>query len=309
MQKIAILTVILSFTGMISCNKMSDDIDELSVHQDQNTTENVVPMSSSSYTIDHTPGPAWSLAYSSGSKIRVFQHGSISNRTYVMAVDLQAGGQVIPYYEFASGNGNATYAKPSPSFQLKRVNDFNMASLGWFAVANFGFFGYTNQSSFLLRKNGTLVTAGFGTFSSSESQRRTITIAGSSATVYSGPGNNSGNYYTLANSLYTGATHAMTGLHPSPTIAPKTPNGSIGRTFVGVRQKTPGTNGGPAFVYVLTGEKLTQQQAYDMLIGFGCNSSEIVMFDGSGSTQLNVGGSVLVPSSDNRYVPTFLVIK
>lgn len=317
MQKIAIyFTAVILFTGLFSCNKLDDDMDELSLHQDQNTTESVVAKSGSG--INYVPDATWSTFYSSGSKIRVFRKGT--SNTYVIAVDLEAGGQVIPYYEFSSGHSNATSSLPSPSFQLKRVNDMNLSSMGWAGVVNFGFYGHINQSSFLLKKNSQLISAGFGTYLSSEPQRRTIGINTSTknATVFNGPGNNNSNHnnnstgrvnlYNAANSAYSSFTHVITGLHPSPSIAPKTPNGNIGRTFVGVKQKNP-MSGGPSFMYILVASSLKQQQAHDILVGFQCQSTDIVMFDGSGSSQFKLGSSVLIPSSDGRYVPTFLAIK
>ena len=316
MQKIAIyFTAVILFTGLFSCNKLDDDMDELSLHQDQNTTESVVAKSGSG--IDYTPDATWSGVYSSGSKIRVFRKGTAN--TYVIAVDLEAGGQVIPYYEFSSGGPSSS--NPSPVFNRKLVQNFNMSSLGWFAVANFGFFDMDlNTSAFLLKKNSSLVTSGYGTYDEYEPTRRTVAINTSTknATVFNGPGNNSNNnihtptgrinLYNATNSAYSSFNHVMTGLHPSPSIAPKTPNGSIGRTFVGVKQKNP-MSGGPSIVYILVASSLKQQQAYDILTAFQCASSDIVMFDGSHSSQLNVGGNILVPSSGPRTVPTFLAIK
>jgi hypothetical protein len=67
-------------------------------------------------------------------------------------VDLSTGAKVIPYYEFATGQSNATSTNPSPSFVTSTVNGFSLSSLGWFAVVNLGFFGNSGQSAFLLRK-------------------------------------------------------------------------------------------------------------------------------------------------------------
>jgi hypothetical protein len=312
------LVMMILFTGFLSCEKSDQDL----VYQGQNDVESndvesVVETRSIGSGIDLTPDNTWSTPYSSGNKIRIFRKGT--SNTYVTAVDLSTGAKVIPYYEFASGQGNATSTNPSPSFTKSSVNSFSLSSLGWFSVVNLGFFGWTNQSSFLLRKNGTLVSCGYGTFDSGEDLRRTLVISGSTATVYEGPGNNSScttststgksNLYNASNMLYTSATHVMTGLYPLG--GSKSPTSAIPRTFVGVRQKTPLTNGGPAYVYILASTAIKQQNAYDILVNFGCDGSEIVMFDGGGSTQIKVGSTVLIESSDSpdRAVPIFLVVK
>ncbi|MDR3168631.1 MAG: phosphodiester glycosidase family protein [Candidatus Peribacteria bacterium] len=137
--------------------------------------------------------------------------------------------------------------------------------------------------------------------------------------MYEGPGDNNdcgisssaqkANLYNATNALYTSATYVMTGLHPV-LHTKKSPTSSVPRTFVGVRQKIPLTSGGPAYVYILVSTAMQQQTAYDTLINFGCDGSEIIMFDGGGSTQMKVG-TTLIASSDSpdRPVPTFIVVK
>ncbi|MDR2540723.1 MAG: phosphodiester glycosidase family protein [Candidatus Peribacteria bacterium] len=304
--------ILFTFTVFLSCDRRDQDLE----NQGQSNVEGVIETRSIGSGINLTPDNTWSTPYSSGNKIKIFRKGT--SNTYVIAVDLSTGAKVIPYYEFASGQSNATSTNPSPGFVKSVVNDFSLSSLGWFSVVNLGFFGWTNQSSFLLRKNGTLVSSGYGTFDSGEGPRRTLAISGSTATVYEGPGNNSScntstsagktNLYNVTSALYSSATYVMTGLHP---LDANKGSGSVPRTFVGVRQKTPLTNGGPAYIYILVTTAMNQQTAYNTLVEFECDGSEIIMFDGGGSTQMKVGNSVLIESSDSpdRSVPIFLAIK
>lgn len=308
-----IAVIFFTFIVFLSCDRRDLDLE----NQDQSNTEGAIETRSIGSGINLTPDNTWSTSYSSGNKIKIFRKGT--SNTYVIAVDLSTGAKIIPYYEFASGQGNATSVNPSPGFVKSVINDFSLSSLGWFSVVNLGFFGWTNQSSFLLRKNGTLVSGGYGTFDSTEGPRRTLAISGSMATVFEGPGNNSScntststgkaNLYNTANALYTSATYAMTGLHPLNANKDKTLNRP--RTFVGVRQKTPLTHGGPAYIYILATTAMNQQTAYNTLVDFECDGSEIIMFDGGGSTQMKVGNTILIESSDspNRPVPIFLAIK
>jgi hypothetical protein len=282
--------------------------------------------------IDQVPDNTWSTVSSNGSKVRIFKKGSTS--TYVIAVDLSTGAKVLPYYEFKSGHGNATTSNPDPRFEKMLVSTFNLSSLQWYAVTNFGFFGdrsddastYSNtndHASFFLKKNGTLVTCGYGTYDSAEPQRRTLAIAGSAAAVVNGPGNIAScvphynsevnttwkvNLYNQIQSNYSSFSNIWVGLHP--VNAQKRPTENIGRTFVGVRQQTPLTNGGPVYIYILVAAALQQSQAYNFLQDFGCDASEIIMFDGSGSTQMNsVTSGVSLSSSDGRTVPLWLAVK
>lgn len=309
----------VSFVGMSACSKVDSYVEDNYIEQ----TDAITPIATRSVGsgIDLKPDNTWITLtqYSVGSKIRVFKENTSDVDTYVTAVDLSTGAKVVPYYEFQTGQTNATSTNPNPKFLGHLVSDFNMTSLGWYSVTNLGFFDGTKHLSFMLRKNGILVSSGYGTFLSSEPKRRTVAIYGTAATVYEGPGNNNScnvnsstgkaNLYNATVNLYSSATHVMTGLHP--TLANKDSSLCRPRTFVGIRQHTPLTNGGPVYVYILTTTSMTQLDAYNRLIGFGCDGSEIVMFDGGGSTQMRIGSNTLIHSSSSPYreVPLFIVVK
>jgi hypothetical protein len=329
MKALCIFACVLSFS---SCSQ-DDVVVPAPVSEESSDVNSGVSTKSIGSGIDLVPDNTWDGVSSSGSdnKVRIFKKGS---STYVIAVDLSTGAKVLPYYEFASGYSNATVSNPDPRFVKNTVSTFNLSSLQWYAVTNFGFFGdrtdqsgtysYTNDhASFLLKKNGTVVSCGYGTYSAGEPQRSTLAIVGSAAAVVDGPGNisacvppynsevNTGwkaNVYNQVQTNYNSFSNILVGLHP--VNASKTPNALTGRTFVGVRQKTPLTSGGPVYLYILVAASLQQQQAYTILQGFGCDESDIVMFDGSGSTQMkSVTSEVFLPSSDNREVPLWLAVK
>lgn len=85
----------------------------------------------------------------------------------------------------------------------------------------------------------------------------------------------------------------------------------IGRNFIGLQDKT---------LYILTGKKLTQDEARLNLVDFGVYESNIIMFDGSGSAQLsfknkssnyiNIYGCALSSPcfSDARKIPQALAV-
>lgn len=279
--------------------------------------------------IDLKPDASWSTVASSGSKIRIFKSGDSYRDTYVIAVDLSTGAKVAPYYELASGETTATSSNPDPRFKKFQLSYFNMSSLNWFAVTNLSFFGdrhtassgysYTkDHSSFVLKKNGTIVSCGYGTYDAYEpNNKRVLIIQGSAATVISTSSTytnctspNSGwesNLYNKVNTTYSGLDNVIMGLHP--TLANKSKYSSIGRTFLGVRQKNPLTNGGPAYVYILVSNQMTQAEAYATLQDFSCDASEIIMFDGSGSTRMKTASGITLSPTDGRSVPIWLAVK
>ena len=72
-----------------------------------------------------------------------------------------------------------------------------------------------------------------------------------------------------------------------------------GRTFVGV------ADGGKT-VLIFASQKADQDVAYQEITNLG--ASDIVMFDGSGSTQMIINGSLVVPSSDGRSIPNAIAV-
>ena len=304
---------------VVSCHKDNDIIQSPK-------TEISVSKKAKEVTVNDIPN-GWDIIESKGNKIAVLKHKN--KAIYVIAVDLSKGAKVLPYYEFATGNTNATENNPDPCFQLKRISNFDLESLNWFAVSNLNFFGdrtpAKNESyyysgdhmSFFLKKKGTIVSCGYGTYSSAEPQRRTILINGTSATVMEGPKNDntcvSGyssdwktNLYQKSKEEFSSYQTVMVGLHPMK--ASKRPNSSIGRTFMGVKQKQP-MCGSSSIIYLLIGKSLTQKVAYNSLLEFGCLEEDIVMFDGSGSSCFKTTLSTYVSSSDGRSVPGWVAIK
>jgi hypothetical protein len=72
-----------------------------------------------------------------------------------------------------------------------------------------------------------------------------------------------------------------------------------GRTFVGVAD-------GGRTVLIFGSQKVDQDIAQQELANFG--TGKIVMFDGGGSTQMMINGTLVVPSSDGRNIPNALVV-
>lgn len=58
--------------------------------------------------------------------------------------------------------------------------------------------------------------------------------------------------------------------------------GNIGRTYIGVKSDYSGND----YVYILNGKSLTQTEAKDELLNYYIDENNMIMFDGSGSTQL-----------------------
>lgn len=120
--------------------------------------------------------------------------------------------------------------------------------------------------------NGIYKENGWSTESAEEGELRIITwgrllpYSGMSAKV------EKYNKYENYNSYY------LTGKNPEYNQGGKK-NLEIKRTFIGVKDNR--------YIYILTGDKLTQSDARITLQNFGLYESDIVMLDGSNSTQLS----------------------
>ena len=76
--------------------------------------------------------------------------------------------------------------------------------------------------------------------------------------------------------------------------------------MVGIKSRYPGAN--KSLVYVLVAESLTQDAAY-LILKTEFKVDQVIMFDGSGSSQMVTQDSSYSLSGDERNVATYLVVK
>lgn len=242
---------------------------------------------------------------------------------YVTELDLSRGAVLTSYYQYKDKNiSAATQKTPSPSFVANPVSKFSdkMTKYGWFMVCNLNFFGNGYQSAHILKKGGTIVTCGYAGYKEKSFSKRYLNIYSSYATIEDGPSANTtvvsnSDLYKSTASFYS-AYNVMGGLYPlksdseynysSAFGADKRAEANIGRTMVGIKSRYSGAN--KSLVYVLVAESLTQDAAY-LILKTEFKVDQVIMFDGSGSSQMVTQDSSYSLSGDERNVATYLVVK
>lgn len=228
---------------------------------------------------------------------------------YVQIVDLSKGASVNLLH------GEITKEGDSPDFKNQTIeeawSDFSGKNSRGFSVTNGQFFGTGtlpnkinnfgtrlnlfgfqpfaafNPVSHPLKIDGKVISQGFNTQEEADSLLM-LELFGDRATVKDYDRN------TFDLSL---AKNILVSYDPIEYGADR--NEEQGRTFIGVGD-LHGSDGINESVLLFSSDKSTQKNAGDTLINFGAN--QVMMLDGSGSSQLNVNGKTIL-SGDSRKIP------
>ncbi len=251
------------------------------------------------YRLKETIPNGWSMIESE-TGINLFE----KNNRYVQEIDLSEGAY-ITLKQGTNSIGNTN--NPSPAFRRKTLNWYwqNKAS-NTVAATNCQFFNLDGDLtdevdaflSFPIKDNSTVISA--GSHNNQESGNKLkfgIDITSQQAWIasYNYDGNN---YNTASNNLLSPLV--IVGFHP--TNVDKWKYFSTGRTMVGIKDSDG--DGKKEKVYIITG-KGTQFTIKDILEDdFGC--TDVMMLDGSGSSQMTFNGTEYFPSSDDRTIPSVM---
>jgi hypothetical protein len=229
---------------------------------------------------------------------RTYIRSGVSYTDYVQLVDLSAGASI----QLRQGSGNlASNVNPSPTFTRRSLSFANSSSWYWatyattntFSMTNLQFFNFSNGSlAFPLKANGTIITCGYG--NNEPLSKRKLGINGT-AIVVADYLNTSNDYNTVSSNLVSPLV--IVGLNPD---VPKNPTSLTGRTYIGYKNST---------LVIYASRAAQQAQVKTIMMGeFGINASNMLMFDGSGSTQLMCKGIKYITSPDSRPIPSVIEV-
>lgn len=305
----AMLVMIVAGIGFVSCDKSMDE--PLTSENPKEVQNKDALRATQTRAISDWVGK--DLRESNGSFVDgLFLYKKDSEKTYVLKVNLSKR-QIRAYFE-SSGRNNETGA---PMFNLSRASSYNLSNYGWYALINASFFwlGYNpTPLSFYLRKDGKTIAAGTGSYAPESSQdgyRKYFSIHNGKAYIGSAQWTT-----TLSGSAPSSEEEMKKDMEKrlpkhrdifcglDPVLNNKGFKDPKGRTMVGINSASPN------IVYILVATSLSQEKANDYLVqDFGCD--EVVMFDGSASSQFNfLDTDKLRWKVDlKRPVPVFFAIK
>jgi hypothetical protein len=229
----------------------------------------------------------WTLKESS-TNVRIYQKNG--EDTYVQLVDIKGGGKVRLHGTIAGYQTFNGYNEPK--FQKKNLATHwtTIPYAGKRAVTNGQFFNPTvdpSMLSFGTRVNGSYLTYGADPGTDT---KRTLHIFGDSVSIRA---------YLATD--FNGATSSQAIVGLAPTVTSRGPYLTIGRTmFCGVKERTyittPGAPVPPSlqdWLLIITAKNKWQYSIIDTdLPAWGCQSKNIVMGDGGGSSQLKTLGGI-----------------
>lgn len=238
----------------------------------------------------------WSLKENS-SNVRIYQKGT--GQTYVQVVDIKGGGKI----RFTHPGINPG---TPPTFYRYTLDDlwyflpYN-SKLTLNSMVNGQFFdNSTNPTilSFGVRSNSSLLTLGI-----------TEAVTKKQIEFYDG----SGVYVGAVNTsrLTNGpAQNIVVVLDPS---VDKSANSSLGRLYM-CSKVNPAAGASPSqWLVILSTQSQTQATTLANITSWGCDINSIVMFDGSGSSQLKTVGGIRMYGSngyftENRSIPQGILV-
>lgn len=233
--------------------------------------------------------------------VALYEKGGI----YVQAINLSKGADL----RLVQGNAiNNPSNQNSPLFQRKSLrklwDDEHQSSS--FSITNCQFFHYNNvpvssayaELSLPIKDNGIVISTGSN---NSQNARRKFGINGSQSWVdnYTYNGTNLG---SVQQNLLSPT--AIVGF--SPYVDMNAWVWFVNRTMIGVSD--PNGDGANEMVYIVTGTG-TQSKIRSVLNEWGCSNNNIVMLDGSGSTQMICKHVNYFASNDNRTIPSAMIVE
>ncbi len=263
--------------------------------------EKQAPKPEASITIAPALPPNWTAVQTGNGVVlgkRSYSRSGATSTDYVLLIDLSAGATV----KLRQGNANiATTTTPSPAYTRKLLAGSSAAGWYWptyfgpksFAMTNLQFFNFNNGAlSFPIKSNGTIISCGSSNHEAVE--KRKLGINGSTMVVADYT-NTANDYNTVAANLISPTV--IVGLHPNVS---KSPTSLIGRTYIGYKNST---------LVIYATRRATQTQVRSiMTTELALNDASLIMFDGSGSTQLVCKGINYVNSTDTRLIPSVIEV-
>jgi hypothetical protein len=294
--------LLLIFVGVLftSCEKSDIVSDQLVLEKSPLLVQN--NSSSSMQRVAADPSD-WTLIVDYGSHgFKLFQKGS----DYVQKINLDAGAYIrIRCSTPAQSNSSLP---SSPLFYRRSLQTFwDYRPTNTMSVTNGPFFWYDNTPggtsavaiSYPIKYQGTILSTG----SSNQEfpgNKLKIGIDTNTKEAWIASYNNTSNDPTIvANNLQSPT--AFVGLHP--VNVSKNKYALLNRTMIGIKDQNG--DGKNEVIYILTANFSMQSMALNILKTFGCSDSNIIMFDGSGSSQM-ICGAYSFLSSDARNVPCVL---
>lgn len=294
---------------IFSCSK--NDHDQNQIPDSQNSAADTLAVEDRVCNLFLLPS-GWSIQ-NSGNDVRCFKRSTTRNNTsvtvYVLAVNLKNGAKCSPVYNVPTP-ANASSSNISPTFYKGDILYWWGNNSGYFGMANTLFFDFSStgnawcsqaQLAYGLKQSTNLRSCDYG--NKDAFPKRKLNLFSTYATIeeLANPPSNytDAQVYNYIVQQFTGTT-VVAGLHP--INASKSPNDYVGRTMVGI--KDCDGDGFKEGLYILTTRYAKQQEAYNILsTEFSCD--QVIMLDGSGSTQMVCQGTEYVKSTDYDYWPAY----
>lgn len=203
---------------------------------------------------------------------KIYKKGSGDTVIYVQEIDINKAR--ISFIDKGSDSSGAFLKFPMSIMWL------NSSSIAY-SISNGGFFNKTSSSydgiSSPYKVSSKVKTYGWSTQQDINSLKMLVLSSSTSSGSYKYTAkvlNYSKSIFDQINN-----TDILTGLNID---FDKYKYSNLGRTFIGVKSDYSGND----YVYILNGKSLTQNEAKDELLNYYVNENNMIMLDGSGSTQL-----------------------
>lgn len=241
----------------------------------------------------------------SGNGVKLYKKTVGSTNHYVQEINLKTGATL----KLKEGSTiSASTSNPSPTLYTRDMSWYwNNRPSNTFSSTNCQFFNYSEwpdgaifnlgetQLSFPVKESGTIKSCGYANYDGNSKKK--FGINGDQAWIddYTNISNSTCplDSYCYVNSNLLSPL-AFVGLHP--LNVDKGLNTKTGRTMVGVRDKDGDYEN--ETIYIYTSSNATQYEAYNILKNEFL-SFDVLMLDGSGSSQLNCNGTNYVDNSRN----------
>ena len=236
----------------------------------------------------------WTLKESS-TNVRIYQKNG--EDTFVQLVDIKGGARVQFNQTVVSNTGTKTFNKQTLDQWWAGYTGLRTSMInGQFFDQNINPTGL----SFGVRANGSLLTTGADTAAILKKQIEFFDGIGVYITQFNATRLNGGST----------AQNIMVGLDPT---VDKSGASGRGRTYL-CTKVNPASPASPSpWLVILSSRSQTQVNAFLDITSFACDPGAVIMFDGSGSTQLKTAGGIRLVGSngiynENRIIPQTLII-
>ncbi len=240
------------------------------------------------------PDSTWTLK-ELGMNVHVYQKGT--EQVYAQVVDIKGGGKVRFIQSVVSNTGSKTFNRQTLDQWWSGYSGIKVTMI------NGQFFDNAinpTPFSFGVRANGSLLTYGSDTSAIAKKQVEFFDNTGVLVTSWNNTRLNGGN----------SAQNIIVGLDPSVN---KSSDWSIGRTYVCSKVNPSGPTSPSQWFVIVSAQGKKQREILADINSWGCDAGSVVMFDGSGSTQLKttsirMNGYGYPYYTENRPIPQALVI-